>query len=129
MTEVKEIKDQGLFNIFVGNMDSGIKGALSKFTDDTELFGVVNILEGRAGIQRDLDRLESWICANVMRFNKAKCRVLHMGHGNPRNTHRLGREVIGSSPEEKDLRVMADERLNMSWQCELPAQKANGTLG
>ncbi|RMB93966.1 hypothetical protein DUI87_29551 [Hirundo rustica rustica] len=64
-----------------------------------------------------------------MKFNKAKCKVLHLSLGNPKHKYRLGREWVDSSPEEKDLCVFVDKKLNMTWQCVFEVQKANCILG
>jgi len=63
-----------------------------------------------------------------MKLDKVKFKVLHLGWGNLKHRYWFGREWLKSSPKEKDLGILVDERINMSWQCVFAAQKANHVL-
>ena len=96
---------------YVCDLDSPIECTLSEFADDTKQCGVVDVPEVQDAVQRDLEKLEKW------------------AHVNPWYPHRLGGEGIESSPVEKDLEVLVDEKWDTSHQCALAAQKANCILG
>lgn len=66
-----------------------------------------------------LDRLEKRAHENLMRFNEAKCKVLHIGWSNLQYQYWLVDEGIENRPAKKDLGTLVDEK------CALAAQKAS----
>ncbi|GAB0205307.1 hypothetical protein GRJ2_002996300 [Grus japonensis] len=102
-------------------------------TDSTNNLILFPLLAGQDGCPLMRIYMAGWrhglAPVNLMKFNKAKCKVLHLGRGNPKHGYRLENEGIESSPEEKDLGILVDAKLNMIWQCTLAAPKANRTLG
>lgn len=40
---------------------------------------------------------------NLAKFSKAESKVLHLDQGSPKHKYRLSRELVESSPEEKDV--------------------------
>lgn len=107
------------------NKDNEIKGTPRKFPDHAELHGTINILQGRDAIQRELDSLKGGcICEDLMKFNKAKWKVLNLGWGNHKDKQVVGREWIKYSSAEDNLGLLMGERLDMTWLCALTAQAA-----
>ena len=40
-----------------------------------------------------LGRLEEWAHVNLLKFNKAECKVIHLGWGNHQHQYRLGEKM------------------------------------
>ncbi|TRZ13941.1 hypothetical protein HGM15179_013162 [Zosterops borbonicus] len=111
----------------VGEWTERGRGPLSKFPDNTKLGAVADTSECCAALQKDPDRLERWAEKNHLKFNKANCRVLHLGRKNLMDQYGLGTYVLENSSVGKDLGVLVD--LVLSQQCVLVARNDKGVLG
>lgn len=80
--------------------------------------------EGRATLQKELDRLEARANKNMMKFNKDTCKVLHLRKHDPGAQCSLGSTHLGSSSVERDLWVLVDYKLNVSEGCAAVAKEA-----
>ena len=106
--------------VFISDLDEGTECTLNNFADDIKL----------EGVQQDLSRVESWVEINLTKSDKGKHGDLHLGRRiNHMHQYRLGDDLLGRSSAEKDLGVLVDNRLAMSWQHAHVTKKANSILG
>ncbi|PKU47253.1 rna-directed dna polymerase from mobile element jockey- hypothetical protein [Limosa lapponica baueri] len=77
-------------NTLISDFYEGADCTLSKFIDNTKMDRVANTPDGCSAFKRDLNRTEKWAERNLMKFNKGKCKVLHLGMSNPRLKYKLG---------------------------------------
>ena len=69
------------------------------------------------------------IIDNKINFNQEKCKVLHLGIKNEKHKYKMGDIWLHSSPCERDLGVLVNNKVNISQQCDMAAKKANAILG
>ncbi|KAK4828098.1 hypothetical protein QYF61_023460 [Mycteria americana] len=92
--------------------------------------GSISLLRGWSNTETGF--LERWHLKDL-KVKKWKiffqCEVLHLGRNNAKHQYMLGTTQLESSFAEKDLGVLVDTKLNMSYQCVLVAKNCNGILG
>ena len=119
-----------LFNLFVTDLDSTVECTFSKFVGDTNFCDVVNTVKRRDATQRDPDKLQRWVCENLIKINKA-IHVQGYSYGSLQSDAQRQAEwrmhLEQSSGETP--RVLVDEKPNTNWQCAVAAQKNNHSLG
>ena len=64
-----------------------------------------------------------------MEFNVDKCKIMHLGHNNPKNPYRMGEATLETTEEEKDLGVLIDNRLDFGKHIKTIVARANRVLG
>jgi len=82
---------------------------------------VTDTPESGAAIPRELNSLEKWADRNLVKFNKGKCKVLHLGRISPIHQYMLGATQLESSFAKKGLGILVETKLNMSQQCAFTA--------
>ena len=80
-------------------------------SSDTQTGGVVDTLESRVSIQKDLNKLEEQASRNLMKFNKGKCKVMHRGQKYPMHQVRLRAEQTTPQLEFGACRTTATDNL------------------
>ena len=127
-----------LFLIFINDLPLGLLSTLSLFADDSKLFsrivrnkkGMKNVMEnGNVTLQNDLNAVLEWANKWKMEFNVDKCKIMHLGHNNPKATYSMGGSNLQETEEERDLGVIIDNKLDFGSHIRSIVGKANKVLG
>ena len=105
-----------------------MKSIVKIFADDTKIYARVNNDEEHKLLQEDLDNLMKWSDDWLLKFNKSKCKHLHIGR-DTNKTYTIDGENINLTTEEKDLGVTVDHQLKFQKHIGEQVKKANLTLG
>ena len=122
-----------LFIIFVNNLPELVRSHIFMYCDDIKLVSVLT--RGRNGqyvsdnLQEDVFALNKWATNMKMKFSPRKCKIMHLGDYNPRNTYYIRDSFGVRSPVEEttlhiDLGIRVDDKLSFSEHCQYVADEA-----
>ena len=117
-----------LFIYYINDLPSVTHCSLKIFADDTKAFTTIKSTEDQLKLQKCLDNLTEWTDRWLLRFNSAKCKVLHLGENNPRYNYFIKegntvRELLETT-SEKDLGVYIDPNLTFNDHIEITVKKS-----
>ena len=122
-----------LFIIYINDLPNVVSSLVMMFADDTKIFTPVKEEDDCQKLQEDLNRLGDWSSKWQLKFNVAKCGVLHYGKGVDRVTYTMTEgnhsRNLKEIDDEKDLGVLFDKSLTFSKHIGAIANKATRILG
>ena len=121
-----------LFIYFINDLPNVVKNSKVKiFADDTKVYNTVSDQENVTNLQNAIDELYLWTQKWLLKFNKDKCKILHLGKNNPQNKYYVGldneRIPLEVTDLEKDLGIYVDPDLNFKKHIKNIVKKASYT--
>ena len=119
-----------LFIIFIDDIDIGANSidVIKKFADDTKTGNRVSTLAQHSDLQGSINNLFEWSKQWSMKFNEAKCKVLHFGRNNPRHAYQMNGVPLQPVDVEKDIGVNVTSNLKPTDHCAKAAATARSVL-
>ena len=119
-----------LFVIFINDIDGCAERitTLLKFADDTKIGNRITSVTDQQNLQDCLDQLTNWADTWCMTFNTEKCKVLHVGRGNPRYTYKMNGVELEETEKERDIGVIVTKDLKPTQQCAEASRRASAVL-
>ena len=119
-----------LFVIFINDLDECTTtiSTMMKFADDTKLGNKATNSDNCVLMQQCIDKLIAWANMWCMEFNVKKCKVMHIGRGNPMYQYSMNGTPLQVCEGERDIGVQISNTLKPATQCAEAARRANAIL-
>ena len=119
-----------LFNIYIDDIDDHARDItlINKFADDTKGLQEIRCQADGDKLQATLDSLCDWAEKWSMQYNIKKCKIMHVGPGNPQRKYVMAGEELKTVEEERDIGVLIHKSLKPSRHCESAASTAARVL-
>jgi hypothetical protein len=117
-----------LVTIYINDLPDVVHNIAKLFADDTKVYTVVNKEEEQHSLQNDINNLVHWSDKWLLKFNKSKCKHVHLGHATNKK-HKMGENEINLVTEEKNLGILIDDKLKFQQHINQQKNKANQRLG
>jgi hypothetical protein len=119
-----------LFDVYIDDLDDIVKllELLSKFADDSKGLKAIRNLLDKLLLQETLDKFCKWAADWGMSFNANKCKIMHVGHGNPNYEYYMQGTKLQEVEEEKDVGVIIHNSLKPAKQCQKAAKTGLNVL-
>ena len=119
-----------LFIYFINDLPNVVQQSKVKiFADDTKIYNGINDSNDNNCLQNTIDEMYSWTNQWLLKFNKEKCKVLHLGKSNKKHEYFIGNEgeqiKLEETDLEKDLGIHIDPNLDFKKHIKATAKKAS----
>ena len=119
-----------LFIYFINDLPNvNINSNIKVFADDTKAYNGIKNQEDVKNLQNVIDEMFLWTQKWLLKFNKNKCKILHIGKKNPKNKYFIGTDDDKTELEvtelEKDLGIFIDPNLDFKKHIKTIVKKAS----
>ncbi len=122
-----------LFVIFINDLPDEVAAMCKLYADDTKLISIVNKHDDATQLENDLNNLINWSNTWLMKFNKEKCKTMHIGKNNEQYQYKINDNneeyILQNTEIERDLGVIISSDLKWSNQVNTAVAKAQKALG
>ena len=120
-----------LFLIYINDIAANINSTIRMFADDCLVYRTITNTEDHLSLQQDLNTLVKWSDSWQMKFNVAKCSIIHVTQNRSKISHNytMNDEILQTATTHPYLGVELSSNMKWDSHINIVTRKAHQMLG